>query len=439
MDRLRWCSDEIESMGISQLSGLDEESIVIQQTGVNLYDGPNKSGFRDGILKLTTHRLLWINPETPTGSFIALPLVAVTTVRIEEGGGLVSNRTPKLILRLLNLSALRNHLASLPNPLRWIGRWDMSSNTTTSVYAVVTHSSEDHIKLGFTRSGHHAFHRALIEVLEAKPWTVSFKPSESSKSSITSRYGAGGIAAIERQQAAQASSTDHNIDRAFADLDKLMSHANEMVQLSRNLARRMKDAKSNNLTLDETDQLRSEMLAMGIMDGTDIGGEADRRGRETKMFYVELAHQVCKLIHPLLKATDESSRSGVRLSGCMDLASVYCRVNRARGMDLISPDDLLCACELMHKENLPLRLKCFPGGLMVLQLSSEDEQETLQATVRLVEERSSLTADELARASNLSTLLAKERLLAVENAGLVCRDDSEAGLRFYPNLFLTRS
>ncbi|VDQ12228.1 unnamed protein product [Trichobilharzia regenti] len=62
----------------------------------------------------------------------------------------------------------------------------------------------------------------------------------------------------------------------------------------------------------------------------------------------------------------------------------------------------------------------------------------MKSTAELVEERVSLTADELARASNLSPFLAKARLLAVEEAGLICRDDSEAGLRFYPNHFLTR-
>ncbi|GAA53785.1 ESCRT-II complex subunit VPS36 [Clonorchis sinensis] len=75
----------------------------------------------------------------------------------------------------------------------------------------------------------------------------------------------------------------------------------------------------------------------------------------------------------------------------------------------------------------------------VLHLASENEEETLQATMKLVEERSNLTAAELARAVSLSPLLARERLLALEELGLVCRDDTEAGLRFYPNLFLTRT
>lgn len=34
--------------------------------------------------------------------------------------------------------------------------------------------------------------------------------------------------------------------------------------------------------------------------------------------------------------------------GIMSLADVWCRVNRARGLELISPEDLLNACKYVH-------------------------------------------------------------------------------------------
>ena len=37
----------------------------------------------------------------------------------------------------------------------------------------------------------------------------------------------------------------------------------------------------------------------------------------------------------------------------------------------------------------------------------------------------------------LSVILARERLLAAEGAGLLARDDTVEGLRFFPNRFLT--
>jgi ESCRT-II complex subunit VPS36 len=55
-----------------------------------------------------------------------------------------------------------------------------------------------------------------------------------------------------------------------------------------------------------------------------------------------------------------------------------------------------------------------------------------------LEDRGSLTAEELAQALGISVLLAKERLLTTEKHGKACRDESIEGLRFYPNQFLQR-
>ncbi|KAH8858311.1 Vacuolar protein-sorting-associated protein [Schistosoma japonicum] len=444
MDRFRWCSDDVENYGSTKQDNLNEETIVLQKPGVRLYDGPNRSAFDNGLLKLTTHRLLWSNPFTPTSSFIALPLAAIISVKVEDSGNsLAVYRTPKLILRLLTVAALQNVLSSLPNPPQWIEQWcgvgnlgSGSDSTTFSATAVVSHSREDHIKLGFPMAGHQEFLQSLNEVLQVKLWTLSYY---SDSKFTTKSYGTGGIGAIQRQQAARAVKTDRNITETFEDLSQLMSNANEMVKLSRILAKKIRDTKGSDLSANEIAELRSAMLSMGVMEVVS----GDERGSSTSStssttFYVQLAHQVSKLLFPLLKG-QYSNHSDDRLyAGCIDLATAYCRVNRARGMDLISPEDLLRACRYLDKEGLPVRLKGYANGLLVLQLASEDEMETLKSTADLVEKRTSLSVDELARTVNLSPFLAKARLLAVEEAGLICRDDSEAGLRFYPNYFITR-
>lgn len=38
----------------------------------------------------------------------------------------------------------------------------------------------------------------------------------------------------------------------------------------------------------------------------------------------------------------------------MALPDVYCRVNRARGMELLSPEDLLNACQALEHLSLPI-------------------------------------------------------------------------------------
>jgi hypothetical protein len=52
------------------------------------------------------------------------------------------------------------------------------------------------------------------------------------------------------------------------------------------------------------------------------------------------------------------------------LTDAYCRVNRARGLDLVSPEDLLNACNNFGRDNdIPLTLHNFETtGVSVIQL-----------------------------------------------------------------------
>ncbi|XP_073086004.1 vacuolar protein-sorting-associated protein 36 isoform X3 [Manis javanica] len=125
--------------------------------------------------------------------------------------------------------------------------------------------------------------------------------------------------------------------------------------------------------------------------------------------------------------------------GIMSLTEVYCLVNRARGMELLSPEDLVNACKMLEALKLPLRLRVFDSGVMVIELQSHREEEMVASALETVSEKGSLTSEEFAKLVGMSVLLAKERLLLAEKMGHLCRDDSVEGLRFYPNLFMTQS
>lgn len=71
--------------------------------------------------------------------------------------------------------------------------------------------------------------------------------------------------------------------------------------------------------------------------------------------------------------------------GMMSMADAYCRVNRARGLELLSPEDLLSACRRLEK--LPgcnLRFRQFDSGVQVLQLSSHSDESVIEDTVAQV-------------------------------------------------------
>jgi len=68
----------------------------------------------------------------------------------------------------------------------------------------------------------------------------------------------------------------------------------------------------------------------------------------------------------------------------MTLTEAFCRVNRGRGMELLSPEDMLKACELMATLSLPVSLKVFDSGVKVLHLSSHNDQNIVKTTTEAV-------------------------------------------------------
>lgn len=59
-----------------------------------------------------------------------------------------------------------------------------------------------------------------------------------------------------------------------------------------------------------------------------------------------------------------------KAGGMMAMADVYCLFNRARGSELVSPDDLLQACSCFSQAGVPLSLKQFSTGALVVQSRS---------------------------------------------------------------------
>lgn len=68
----------------------------------------------------------------------------------------------------------------------------------------------------------------------------------------------------------------------------------------------------------------------------------------------------------------------------MTLTDVYCRVNRARGLELLSPEDLLHASRRLAPLGLPIVLRSFDSGVMVLQIRSHDDNAVVDRITELV-------------------------------------------------------
>uniref|UniRef100_A0A8I3PBA1 Vacuolar protein-sorting-associated protein 36 n=1 Tax=Canis lupus familiaris TaxID=9615 RepID=A0A8I3PBA1_CANLF len=341
--------------------------------------------FDAGTLLLSTHRLIWRDQKNHE---CCMAILLSQIVFIEEQAAGIG-KSAKIVV----------HLHPPPSN-KEPGPFQSSKNS--------------YIKLSFKEHGQIEFYRRLSEEMTQRRWEnmpVS-QSMQTNRGPQPGRIRAVGIVGIERKLEEKRKETDKNI-----------SEAKEMVELSKSIANKIKD-KQGDITEDETIRFKSYLLSMGIAN--PVTRETYGSGTQ---YHMQLAKQLAGILQGPLE-----ERGGI-----MSLTEVYCLVNRARGMELLSPEDLVNACKMLEALKLPLRLRVFDSGVMVIELQSHKEEEMVASALETVSEKGSLTSEEFAKLVGMSVLLAKERLLLAEKMGHLCRDDSVEGLRFYPNLFMTQS
>ncbi|KAF9187281.1 hypothetical protein BGZ51_001438 [Haplosporangium sp. Z 767] len=289
------------------------------------------------------------------------------------------------------------------------------------------------VKLSFRAGGNGNFHTLLKAALAAKAWDSKPKKRVAESSTAlasttttpeaiqaTPSIKVGGISGIMRTVETNKKATDETLSQAFQDLQGLMDKAAEMVALAESISNRL--AKSNTMNNEETMTFKTYLLSMGIAAPVT----KDTAGA---VFHKELARELVEFILPIVE----------REGGTMSLMDIYCVFNRARGVELISPKDLHTACQMFQELNLPLRLRKFDSGLLVIQTmarySDDEVSSTISKRIQSLPPGAGLTAVELASAIQISVALAQEQLLMTESRGLICRDESVEGLRFFDNLF----
>ena len=137
------------------------------------------------------------------------------------------------------------------------------------------------------------------------------------------------------------------------------------------------------------------------------------------------------------------------------LADVYCLYNRARGTDMVSPDDVAVACRLFDSSDaFPMGLKTFPSGVSVVQsalFSDAALDERMLAAVDEAFPAGGISAAEWGRqesvgktpsgerravSQGVSLYMARDQLAAAELRGVLARCADGAGDSFWRNKFL---
>ncbi|XP_076675499.1 vacuolar protein sorting 36 [Andrena cerasifolii] len=386
------------------------ENYIRRDIGVRLYDGDVKTNFEGGELVLTSHRILWGQPGDISRGHTCLSLFLHHVIFFEEEvlGPFSFGRSKKVVV---HLSEAR--MDKKPGP------------SDNSIYS--------YIKLSFKEGLDPNFIVHLSDTIVRRTWELAPIVPINYPDSNTQHSGDNakplpriktrtGIIGIERSLQEQQKATDESISMAFQDLKKLMGMAKDMVSISKTISAKIRE-RQGDITEDETVRFKSYLMSLGIDD--PVTRDAYKSSNE---YFKQLAKQLADILEEPIN----------EVGGMMTLTDVYCRVNRARGLELLSPEDLLNASRQLASLGLPIVLRVFDSGVMVLQSRSHDDNAIADAIADLIKEKASLTAEELAQSEGISVLLARERLLVTEKRGKACRDDTIEALRFYPNLFLER-
>lgn len=253
------------------------------------------------------------------------------------------------------------------------------------------------------------FFKQLNEALTVKAWERVVTISKPKVTALgISNFHSGGIKQTMESEKKQAQET---IGSAFSDMASLREKARDLTALAQQLKTYEEETKD-----EELREIRGVMNSLGFTTGVS----EETAGRN---FLQQLAREVCDFVYPHCEAA----------GGLISLYDVYCLYNRSRPSDMVSPTDLLNACQLMQRLSLPLSLHEFKSGIKTLQISVRSDAQIVQRVVEAVRTQGHLSVAQLSSLMNVSPIVAKQYLLIGEERCLLCRDDSIEGLHFYEN------
>ena len=384
---------EEEEMG--QIDHVRLKECVGKAAGADVLGGANVS------VLLTNHRLLVLVPVQPSPQTFALQFSRVVKVKDSSTSGL------------------------------------FFMQATCSVDLRMSVEEKKGLRLSFgTEIVKNAFLQQVQRVFSAKAWAtvpsalpLPLRIASPAKSPPATGVPVG-IAGLQRQQQQQLKQSAEITRDASKDLEHLMAKAQEVVRIVDKYARLLQQTSeeaalaSSAEAVDESREMEAILQSIGMISPvTKLSA-----GRK---YHQELARQLADL----LQAEGRLSRLG----GMVPLPAVYCLFNRARGTELVSPDDLFKAAGLLEDLHEGMRLRSFSSGVLVIQSSSLDDEEIARRLVALCSATpdEGMLATEVAASLGVSLSLCKEQLSLAEQWGALCRDESAAGVRYFPNIFAT--
>lgn len=318
----------------------------------------------------------------------------------------------------------------------------------------------DCIKLSFRAGGDKIFHERLKGAMVQRKWLLHNAPPVPKPGHALmglSRYGSNtnagqnplerqkvvGIAGLERLRQEQRKSNEVVIGSAFEDFEAFKASAKDIVALAESFAKQSEDGFS-----DASALLLESATALGMVTTKDMLGS----GASSETLYLsELSRNLAEYL------TDDARGILRKEGGIMSLVDLWAVFSRARGgVDLVGPSEFEKATRLWEKLSLPVRLRQFKNGLLVVQRHDWTDDKTIAQLLAWFQELHQtsppgdvgwdwatfgrgVTAQETAQKFGWSVGVANEELEMAEEKGVLCREESVEGLRFWENFIVDES
>jgi len=312
----------------------------------------------------------------------------------------------------------------------------------------------EYIKISFRAGGDKIFHERLKGAMIQRKWLLQNAPPVPQPSYtvggsavtltnlhvgpggrvVDDRPRAVGIAGLECRGLELRKNNEAVIGNAFEDLEALMASAKEVITLAESFANR-----SPSESIEANAILKESGFALGMVTTKAMLGSS--AGADS-LYISELSRNLAEYL------TDD--RRGIlrKEGGIMSLVDLWALFHRAsNGVETIYPAEFEKAAEMWDKLGLPVRLRKFRKGLLVVQRHDWTDEKCIAQLLAWLQDGNSLltpesnhggfgkgvTAQQAAARFGWSVGVATEELEMAEDKGALCREESIEGLRFWGN------
>ena len=307
----------------------------------------------------------------------------------------------------------------------------------------------ENTKLSFRGGGDKIFHERLKSAMTQRKWLLQGAPpvpkpnadgSPHTARQSPDRVKTVGIAGLEQRRRDMTKNNEVVIGNAFEDLEALMASAKEIVALAEQFAHQSNGA--GGAGSEESSLLAQSASDLGLVTTKDMFSSSSA---SQSLYLTELARNLAEFL------TDDRTSILRKHGGIISLIDLWAIFNRARnGIELVSPTDFSKAASLWEKLRLPVRLRKFKSGVLVVQGSDRTDEKTTKALLSWLSTLhhippdkevgwewqawgQGVTARDVAMHFGWSLAVAEQELNMAEERGGLCRDEGLEGVRFWEN------